>query len=45
VVRAVHLSQEKYCSVAAMLRPTVDLSYRILLNGKLVETAPGITGT
>jgi len=45
VIRAVHLSQEKYCSVAAMLRPTVDLGYRILLNGKLVETAPGITGT
>jgi putative redox protein len=32
--RAVQLSQEKYCSVAAMLRPTVHLAYRIVLNGK-----------
>ena len=38
VLRAVHLSQEKYCSVAAMLRPTVQLAYRIHLNGRLVET-------
>ena len=43
-IRAVHLSQEKYCSVAAMLRPTVELGYRIQLNGKLVETASAITG-
>lgn len=40
VLRAVHLSQEKYCSVAAMLRPTVNLAYRIRLNGRLLETSP-----
>lgn len=27
VVRAVQLSQEKYCSVSAMLRPTVPITY------------------
>ena len=27
--KAVALSQEKYCSVSAMLRPSVDLSYEI----------------
>ncbi|HET9232663.1 MAG TPA: OsmC family protein [Candidatus Eisenbacteria bacterium] len=43
VGRAVHLSQEKYCSVAAMLRPTVRLDYRIRMNGQLID-AP-LTGT
>ncbi len=37
VKRAVELSQEKYCSVAAMLRPTVELDYRIVLNGVTVQ--------
>jgi len=36
VSRAVQLSQDQYCSVAAMLRPTVELSYRIVLNGERV---------
>lgn len=39
VHRAVELSQEKYCSVAAMLRPTVEMGFRIVLNGKPVEAA------
>nr|WP_237181501.1 OsmC family protein [Rhodothermus bifroesti] len=29
VARAVQLSQEKYCSVSAMLRPTVPISYEV----------------
>ncbi len=29
VARAVQLSQEKYCSVTAMLRPTVPISYEV----------------
>jgi len=37
VRRAVELSQDKYCSVAAMLRPTVEMDYRIVLNGTLLE--------
>ena len=40
VARAVQLSQEKYCSVAAMMRPTVNLGYRIVMNGKPVESTP-----
>ena len=32
VARAVALSQDKYCSVAAMLRATVALSCRVLVN-------------
>jgi putative redox protein len=32
VVRAVELSQDKYCSVAAMLRPTVALSWEVWVN-------------
>jgi putative redox protein len=35
--RAVALSQDKYCSVSAMLRPTVELDYRIILNGEPVS--------
>ncbi|HXF82383.1 MAG TPA: OsmC family protein [bacterium] len=31
VQRAVRLSQEKYCSVAAMLRPAVPLTYEVVL--------------
>lgn len=33
VERAVRLSQEKYCSVAAMLRPAVPLTYETVLLG------------
>ena len=32
--RAVALSQDTYCSVSAMLRPTVELDYKIVLNGE-----------
>ena len=38
VSRAVHLSQEKYCSVVAMLRPSVKLTYRIVLNAEPLTT-------
>src|SRR5262245_29326945 len=38
VRRAVELSQDQYCSVAAMLRPTVRIGRRIVLNGKLLPT-------
>jgi putative redox protein len=36
-LKAVQLSQDKYCSVSAMLRPTVELSSRIVLNRVPVE--------
>jgi len=36
VRRAVTLSQEKYCSVSAMIRPTVELATRIVLNGEML---------
>jgi putative redox protein len=32
--RAVDLSQNKYCSVSAMLKPAVELDYKIRLNGE-----------
>lgn len=32
IEKAVQLSQDKYCSVAAMLRPSVELSYHIVLH-------------
>jgi putative redox protein len=38
VTRAIDLSQDKYCSVAAMLRPTVRIGRRIILNGQLLPT-------
>lgn len=38
VLRAVQLSQEKYCSVAAMLRPAVAMRYLVFVNGELVTT-------
>ncbi len=41
VTRAVRLSQDKYCSVAAMLRPAVDLSWGIVLNGEELPAPPG----
>lgn len=36
--RAVNLSQEKYCGVSAMLRPVVQLSRSIFINGSLHST-------
>ena len=40
VQRTVSLSQDKYCSVAAMLRPTVAFDTHIVLNGE--ELAAGV---
>jgi putative redox protein len=34
VLRAVSLSHDTYCSVSAMLQPTVKLDYRVVVNGK-----------
>ena len=39
VRRTVALSQDKYCSVSAMLRPAVALDYRIVLNGTAANLA------
>lgn len=36
VLRAIELSQDKYCSVAAMLRPTVELPRKVFLNGEQI---------
>ncbi len=36
--RAVHLSQEKYCSVSGMLSQAARIEARIYLNDELVET-------
>jgi putative redox protein len=41
VRRAIELSQNKYCSVAAMLRPTVEFSFELILNGEAVELEAG----
>jgi putative redox protein len=35
-LRAVELSQDKYCSVAAMLRPTVKMGWTLVLNGETI---------
>lgn len=35
--RAAQLSFEKYCSVSKMLDQTVDIQYRVKLNGELLE--------
>lgn len=36
--RAVHLSQEKYCSVSAMLATSAQITAQLFLNGRLCET-------
>lgn len=33
VMEAVHLSQTRYCSIAAMLTPTTRITYDVILNG------------
>jgi uncharacterized OsmC-like protein len=33
VIKAVSLSEERYCGVFATLRPGVDIRRRIILNG------------
>ena len=42
VERAVHLSQEKYCSVGAMLRRAVPIRWNVVVNG--AEVASGVEG-
>jgi len=42
VERAVRLSQEKYCSVSAMLRAAIPIRWRALVNGE--EVASGVEG-
>ncbi len=42
VERAVRLSQEKYCSISAMLRQAVPIRWRALVNGE--EVASGVEG-
>ncbi len=39
VTRAVELSQDKYCSVTAMLQPTIKFTRRINLNGEWLKEA------
>jgi putative redox protein len=34
---AINLSMDNYCGVSATLRPTVELSYKIFINGQEVE--------
>lgn len=36
ILKAVSLSQEKYCSVGAMLKKAVDYRYRVFVNDNLV---------
>ncbi|POB10979.1 MAG: OsmC family peroxiredoxin [Sulfobacillus thermosulfidooxidans] len=38
ISRAVHLSQEKYCSVSQMLVKAATIEARIYINGNLAET-------
>lgn len=35
--KAVHLSKDRYCSVSAMLKQTVDISYEITVNGQRID--------
>lgn len=37
VQRAIELSQNKYCSISAMLKPSVDLSYSYHINEPIPE--------
>ena len=37
VIRAIELSLEKYCSVAAMLKGNVELTYSLTLNGEKIK--------
>jgi putative redox protein len=36
VKKAVHLSEEKYCAVSAMLKKAFDIKIEILINGELI---------
>ncbi|MBN1539385.1 MAG: OsmC family protein [Candidatus Thermoplasmatota archaeon] len=35
--KAVYLSKDRYCSVSAMLKQTVDISYEITVNGQRID--------
>lgn len=35
--KAVYLSKDRYCSVSAMLKPTVEISHEITVNGEKIE--------
>ncbi len=35
--KAVYLSKDRYCSVSAMLKPTVEISHEIILNGEKIS--------
>ncbi|MBO4961383.1 MAG: OsmC family protein [Flavobacteriales bacterium] len=37
VIRAIELSLEKYCSVAAMLKGNVEITYSLTLNGEKIK--------
>ena len=37
ILRAIHLSSEKYCSIMAMLRPVTQITRSVYVNGLLVE--------
>ncbi len=37
VAKVVSMSQEKYCSVGALLRKTAALSYTLIINSKIIE--------
>lgn len=39
VVRAIQLSQDKYCSVTAMLRPAVPIAWELWLDGEQIVPA------
>ena len=35
--KAVYLSKDRYCSVSAMLKPAVEISHEITLNGEKID--------
>jgi putative redox protein len=39
VEKAVRLSQDKYCSISAMLRPTVPITYEVIVEGSAADQA------
>jgi putative redox protein len=42
IERAIHLSEDKYCSVSAMLRQAFPIRWRAVLNGQEVLTHDGV---
>jgi putative redox protein len=37
IKKAVYLSKDRYCSVSAMLKPAVEISYEITVNGQRID--------